>query len=124
MLGASHTCVMHMPRANWVAHASLCSSRLDDRHVIKHGRACMMDLGWDCVWPREVPVAGVVCHTYLLATQEQHDVYVNVGLCVCRSVTPNLGVKSEKHFHLELIHSAAKERSPALAPGHFNKIDF
>ena len=60
---------------------------------------------------------GVVCHTYLPATQEQHDVYVYVGLCVCRSVTPNSGVKSEKHFHLELIHSAAKERSPALAPG-------
>ena len=47
------------------------------------------------------------------------DVYMHmyVGLFV-RYVTPNSGVKSEKHFHLELIHSAAKERSPALAPGH------
>ena len=46
------------------------------------------------------------------------DVYMHmyVGLFV-RYVTPNSGVKSEKHFHLELIHSAAKERSPALAPG-------
>ena len=39
------------------------------------------------------------CYT----THKQHDVYVYVGLCVsvCRSVTPNSGVKSEKHFHLE-----------------------
>ena len=52
---------------------------------------------------------GSGVYTYLPATQEQHDVYVYVGLCVCRSVTPNSGVKSEKHFHLELIHSAAKD---------------
>ena len=81
-----------------------------------------------CLWiagsegGRRDGLLGVVCHTYLPATQEQHDVYVYVGLCVCRSVTPNSGVKSEKHFHLELIHSAAKERSPALAPGHLIKF--
>ena len=65
-------------------------------------------------------LSGVVCHTYLLATQlgPQFTLYFYsaVGLFV-RYVTPNSGVKSEKHFHLELIHSAAKERSPALAPG-------
>ena len=65
------------------------------------------------------PVGSGVSHLLTCyTTHKQHDVYVCVGLCVCRSVTPNSGVKSEKHFHLELIHSAAKERSPALAPGH------
>ena len=54
----------------------------------------------------------VLATTY--KTQEQHDVYVYVGLCVCRSVTRNSGVKSEKHFHLELIHSAAKDLSVCL----------
>ena len=64
------------------------------------------------------PVGSGVSHLLTCyTTHKQHDVYVYVGLCVCRSVTPNSGVKSEKHFH-ELIHSAAKERSPALAPGH------
>ena len=60
-------------------------------------------------------VLGVVCHTYLPATQEQHDVYVYVGLCVCRSVTPNSGVKSEKHFHLELIHTTANAKDLCLS---------
>ena len=40
-----------------------------------------------------------------------------VGLFV-RYVTPNSGVKSEKHFHLELIHSAViKVWSIAIARG-------
>ena len=65
------------------------------------------------------PVGSGVSHLLTCyTTHKQHDVYVCVGLCVCRSVTPNSGVKSEKHFHLELIDSAAKKRSPALASGH------
>ena len=56
------------------------------------------------------PVGSGVSHLLTCyKTQEQHDMYVYVGLCICRSVTPNSGVKSEKHFHLELIHSAAKD---------------
>ena len=56
------------------------------------------------------PVGSGVSHLLTCyTTHKQHDVYVYVGLCVCRSVTPNSGVKSEKHFHLELIHSAAKD---------------
>ena len=39
---------------------------------------------------------GSGVYTYLPATQEQHDVYVYVGLCVCRSVTPNSGGAGEK----------------------------
>ena len=62
------------------------------------------------------PVGSGVSHLLTCyTTHKQHDVYVYVyvyvcvGLCVCRSVTPNSGVKSEKNFHLELIHSAAKD---------------
>ena len=60
---------------------------------------------------------GVLCHTYFTCytTHKQHDVYVCVGLCVCRSVTPNSGVKSEKHFHLELIHSTANAKDLCLS---------
>ena len=50
------------------------------------------------------PVGSGVSHLLTCyKTQEQHDVYVYVGLCICRSVTPNSGVKSEKHFHLEIF---------------------
>ena len=66
-------------------------------------------------------VLGVVCHTYLPATQEQHDVYVHcVCECVCRFVCMSVSnsklgrgpVKSEKHFQVssrELIHSQQRK---------------
>ena len=57
------------------------------------------------------PVGSGVSHLLTCyKTQEQHDVYVYVGLCICRSVTPNSGVKSEKHFHLErdMLHGMCR----------------
>ena len=62
------------------------------------------------------PVGSGVSHLLTCyTTHKQHDVYVYVGLCVCRSVTPNSGVKSEKHFHLELIHTTANAKDLCLS---------
>ena len=62
---------------------------------------------------------GEVCLSLLKVTalrRGQHDMYVYVFVCY-ETITPNSGVKSDKHFHIESIHPTAKERSPALAPG-------
>ena len=67
------------------------------------------------------PVGSGVSHLLTCyKTQEQHDVYVYVGLCICRSVTPNSGVKSEKHFNIELtVYSLSSERTfTSPGPGH------